>query len=598
MANTDVEMNKKSQLSSEVPPPFFIGLFTLLVVFRLWLITGVPKMLIYGPHDDLYFAKAAHYILHGQWMGPYTQMTLIKGPFYSFFLIFSSLTGLPLFFNETVFYVGACIILYFAFKPLIKNHWWRLLLFTLLLFCPASLATNWTLRVYREFVYFSLTLYVLAFFVGLFLRLDRKISTILFWSIGSGLSMGAFLITREEGVWIYPILFLLLIVCVVFIWKKRLDHKAWRSFLVLLTVFLWYIPTIFVSSLNYSYYGFWGTSEQLETDFNRVLNALGRIKTSTWHPAIQITKEARMKTYDVSPLLYEMKDEIENAVIGWNYSDDLAMEAKPSWYLSQYTNGGSEIGNGHFLWVFRDAVYQKGYYAEGKYPHEFYMELADQLESACNDGRLDCSARGKIPFVGSIDPRQYPIILRMFIENSFHLLNLDSIGIASLDIKTWPAWPENNNDYRYFEEFVYDSLDGRGIPSGRDAQYSLINGKTDLRLKILPFKEKIMGKISYIYNVFTLPVFVVGFLGWILLLVLSISRRQKDTHNLYLIISIFILGLLFSRLMTLTIMDATTSVPGFAYSASNYIFIYIFSFLTLYWLFLQCKMIFFQQAYE
>ncbi len=37
----------------------FIGLFVLLITFRLWLITGIPKMLVYGPHDDLYFAKAA-----------------------------------------------------------------------------------------------------------------------------------------------------------------------------------------------------------------------------------------------------------------------------------------------------------------------------------------------------------------------------------------------------------------------------------------------------------------------------------------------------------------------------------------------------------
>lgn len=584
-------MNKKSQLSSEVPPPFFIGLFTLLVVFRLWLITGVPKMLIYGPHDDLYFAKAAHYILHGQWLGPYTQMSVIKGPFYSFFLVLSSLTGLPLLFNETVFYVGACITLYFAFNPLIKNHWWRLLLFTLLLFCPASLITDWTLKVYREFVYFSLTLYVLAFSIGLFLRLGRKIPTMLFWSIGLGLSMGAFLITREEGIWIYPILFLLLTICVALIWKSKLDHKVWRSFLVLLTVFLWYLPTIFVSSLNYSYYGFWGTSEQNETDFNRVLNALGRINTSTWHPAIQITKEARMKAYNVSPLLYEMKDEIENEVIAWNYHDDLAMESKPSWYLSQYTNGGSEIGI-HFSWLFRDVVYNEGYYAAGKYPHEFYMELADQLESACNDGRLDCSAPGKIPFVGSIDPRQYPIILRLFYEDCLHLLKLDIIQIVSLDIKSWPMWPENNDEYKYFEEFVYNPLDTQGILSDGDTQYSLINGKTDLRFKILPFKENIMRRITSFYKGFTLPAYGVSFIGWIILIIYSISKKQLNSQNSYLIISIFVMGLFFSRLMTLDIITATTSISGNIYASSNYIFIYTFSFLMLHWLFKQCKKIY------
>src|SRR6266545_2251709 len=78
----------------------FISVFSILVVFRTWLIMGVPKMYLYAPHDDLYFAKMAHYIIHGQWMGPYDQMTLIKGPFYAFFMVVSFLTGLPLMLNE------------------------------------------------------------------------------------------------------------------------------------------------------------------------------------------------------------------------------------------------------------------------------------------------------------------------------------------------------------------------------------------------------------------------------------------------------------------------------------------------------------------
>ena len=567
------------------------------IIIRLWLITGIPKMLINGPYDHLYFAKAAHYIIHGQWMGPYTVYTLIKVPFYSFFLIFSFLTGLPLVLNENFFYVVACLVLFFAFIPLIKSKWWRLLLFTLLLFCPASLATGWTVTVYREFVYFSLTLYVVVFSIGLFLRLDQKITTLLLWSIGLGVSMGAFMITREEGVWIYPILFLLLTISIIFIWKKKYEKKWIRTGFILLPILLWYVPSIIVSSFNYSYYGFWGTTEQLEPDFNRVLNTLGRIKTSTWYPFIQITEEARMKAYDVSPLLYEMKDAIENSVVWWNPADDGSLGYKPEWYISQYGNGGSEIG-AHFLWSFRGDVSNKGYYAAGKYPYEFYKKLADQLESACNDGRLDCSPPRMIPFIGSIDQRHYPIILRMFYEDSIHLLNLDYTGaeVASLDINTWPAWPENNNEYLYFEEFVYDSLETPGVRSNEYTQYSLINGKTDLRLKILTYKETIMKGITNIYKGFTLPAFITGFIAWIILLVYSISKKGRESQHSYLITSIFVIGLFLSRLMTLVIIDATSSVPAIIYGPSIYIFIYIFSFLMLYWLFIQCKMIFLQRS--
>lgn len=565
--------------------PIFTGTFIALTALRIYLITGVPKILIYGPHDDLFFAGAAHNIIHGDWMGPYNQMTLIKVPFYSFFLIFSFFTGLPLFLNETLFYIGACIVLFYAFAPLIESRWWRLLLFVFIAYCPVSLATFWNLRVYREFVYLSLTLYVIAFSVGLFLRLGYKISQLLLWSIGLGLSMGAFMITREEGVWIYPILFLLLSTCLLFIYLGKLDQKIQRSCLVLLPILIWYIPSITVSSLNYSHYGFWGTTENLDPDYNRVLSTLGRIKTGgTWHPAIQIHHEALVKAYEVSPLLNELKDPIERAVLNWNNDDNLAMSAKPEWYLTQYGNGGSEIGNDRYGWLLREVVYGQGHYASGKYPHNFYRQLADQLELACDNGDLDCSTFKGIPLIGALDRRHFPIILRMFYENTLHLLHQDYTAIASLDIYKWENWPKGSSGYKYFEEFIYNPMDIKGNSAEKETQY-IVYGRADVRLKMLQYKEKTMTLIANIYKKFTLPIFITGLGIWIFSMILLTSKKQIERRKTHLVISLFILGLFFSRLMLLTLLDATTAVPGMVYSGSIYLFIYIFSFLMLHWIF-------------
>jgi hypothetical protein len=582
-----------TKILKKVDSPIYITLFVILILFRLWLIAGIPNILNDYPHDDLFYAKAAHYIIHGQWMGPYNQMTLIKVPFYSFFLIGSFFTGLPLFLNENIFYVLACLLFSKAISPLVRNRWLRLLFFTIICYCPSSLATDANLYVYREFVYFSLTLYVVAFSIGLFLRLNHKISTLFLWSVGLGLSMGAFMITREEGVWIYPILFLLLGICLFFIYRRKIDQRIKRSILVFLPIFLWYIPVFIVSYVNYSYYGFWGTSEQLDADINRVYNTLARIKTSSpWHPAIQVTREARMKAYAVSPLLDQLKDPIESSVMEWNVWDDATMQEKPEWYLNQYGNGGSEIGSSHFMWLFRDAVAGQGYYANGKFPREFYRQLADQLEAACNDGKLVCSPPKNIPLVGSIDRRQYSIILRMLFDDIFHLLEQDyaiSTGIDPLKVNLWPAW-QNTDNYKYFEEFVYNSLNEPGISSDQDDQY-LVNGKTDSRVKILPYKSEMMFKISNIYKFFTLPVFIICFAAWILLMIFSISKKRRMAQEASFITSVFVLGLLFSRVMTLAIVDATTSMPAIqGYGMSNYIFIYVFIFLMTHWIVKQLKM--------
>jgi hypothetical protein len=562
---------------------FFTGFFIILVFFRIWLITGIPKMLVYGPHDDLFFAKAAHYIIHGQWMGPYSQMTLIKGPFYAFFMVFSFFTGLPLLINETIFYIIACIVLFFAISPLIKNYWWRLLLFILLLFCPASLFTYWTMRVYREFVYFSLTLFVIAFSIGLFLRIDRKLSSVIFWAAGLGISMGAFMITREEGVWIYPILFLFLSGCLLFIWMRKMDKKIRRSFLVLLPIFLWYILIFIVSFLNYSYYGFWGYSENLDKDFNRIINTIGRIKTSTsfLYPYNAITKEGFGKAYQVSPLLNELKIPFETNWEGWQYWSDVSMEGLPNWYREKYLVKGAKSLNSHIMFLFRDALASAGYYSTGRFPHKYLRELADQLEAACNNGTLDCSPGTNIPYAGSIKAEQIPIILNFFGDNIYKLLKFE-VGesrIASLDIKNWPA---NRVEFSYFEEFVYNPIDLQYFGETQNNN-QLVGGKINISLKMLQYKEIIMDVIQSIYIIITLPGYVILCSGWLVLLVYNFLRKQQVIFSFQaLLISLFILGLLITRIMMLALISANSNVYMIGYSNSSYVFLYLIFFLMLY----------------
>jgi hypothetical protein len=551
----------------------FWAVFALLLLFRLWLGTGIPLVMIYGPHDDFFMVKAAHHIIHGDWMGPYSQMTLIKGPFYSFFLIFSYLTGLPLFLNETIFYIVACIVVFFAFRPLIKNHRWRLLLFVLLLFCPVSMATGVNIRVYREFIYFSLTLYVLAFSIGLFLRVGEKISTLFLWAVGLGLSMGMFMITREEGIWIYPMLSLLLFYCLFIIWKGGLDKKLSRSFLVLLPVVLWCLPIFGVSYLNYSHYGYWGTTEMLDPDMNRVLSTLGRIQSSSSYPHVQVTQEALKKAYEVSPLLLKLRPVIKSLTPAYTGHSYAGLQVYPAWYLQEYSDDGKEVGKGHFLWLMRDAVYSSGYYQEGKYPHEFYGQLADQLEAACNDGKLDCNSKQTFPI-----SRQFATVyLRLFNDSVFQLLRLDRVKIIPADLKKWQ--PEGGEYIMFFEQLIYNPVNLTQF-SGDHISENRPTGAGDLQLEAIRRKAKIMDVTMEIYKGFTLPAFAVSFIAWLILMILFLLRKQKEYQLPFVVITIFLIGLMISRLTTLVILVGGS---GTSYASSIYLFIYMFIFLLLYW---------------
>lgn len=534
------------------------------------------QMLDY-PHDDLYFAKAAEHLIRGQWLGPYDNMTLIKAPFYPFFLVGSFLTGLPLLLNETIFYLLSCLVLFLALAPLIKSRWWRLLLFAVMLYIPAFMATSVTLRILREFVYYSVTLFVVAFSIGLFLRLDKKISTLLLWAIGLGLSMGAFMLTREEGVWIYPILFVLFTVSIVIVWKRNYPRKWLRSGLIVLPILLWYLPIIAVSAVNYSYYGFWGTTEQLAPDFNRVVDLLASIKTDNtpWNPLIQISKEARMKAYAASPLFKTMQGDLEASVITWNISDDAATAVKPAWLLKQYGNGGDEISDSFFLWTLRDVIAHEGYYSEGKYPADFYKQLGDELDLACAEGRLSCDQTKSLPFVGPVDPRHIPIITRMFTQNVRMILYQAVYYLPSLDLSTWPVWPVADEEYRYFEQITNDPINYMGTILGRDSQ-NQVEGAKDFRWKILLYKEYGLKKITSVFKQITAPAASMAVGLWICLIVTMIFTAKKRWQLQYMVISLILVMLFVIRVLTVSIVGATTSANVYIYTISTYIFLYLF----------------------
>jgi hypothetical protein len=399
-----------------------------------------------------------------------------------------------------------------------------------------------------------------------------------YWVCGLGLSLGAFMLTREEGIWILPMLFLFLGGGVVIIWRRNMERKWLRSIVIFFPIIICYIPVLIVSWLNYSHYGFWGYSETLDGDFNRVINTLGRIKTSAWYPYSPVTKESLSKAYTVSPLLAGLKPAINASWDGWLFYSNLAMADSPSWYRERYfVERDGQIGSGHFLWLFRNVLASNGYYSSGRYPREYLRTLADQLQTACDMGELECRPALNLPMVGSIRPGHAPIIARYFIGDIYELLKSDKdrLDINSLDVK---AWPQRQGEYIYFEEFVYNPMQPQNPTEARSY------GKEDMRLASLKYKVRIMRAGLSIYRAVTLPGSIVLCLAWFLWLVFALVKKYRIHVLQGFQVFLFMLGLLFSREMTLAVSAATSDGSFAIYSMSNYLFIYIILFLMLFYL--------------
>jgi hypothetical protein len=335
----------------------------------------------WATHDDRLFLNLAEKLLKGEWLGPYSELTLAKGCFYSIWIALTSRRGIPLLLSQHLLYLAAVLTLLAAIRPLCRSPVRLLLLGALLWFNPATYSVHF-LRVIREGIYPALTLLVVAGVVGILLR--RKTGSwlsLLVWMSVATLSLGAFWQTREEGVWVLPLCAVALLVSALDRWWRQ-GPRGWVLGLAC-ALPLVAIPCsdYLVGRKNHAAYGISVAVEFRAHDFLAAYGALMRVKPKTVVPHVLVSKETRALIYDASPAFSTVKAHLEGAVGRF-------------WWRSARTQWPdlpeSEIGGGWFMWGFREAVARAGHYASGAKAMEFYRQMAREVDDACKSGKLDC----------------------------------------------------------------------------------------------------------------------------------------------------------------------------------------------------------------
>lgn len=353
-----------------------IGAF---VFFKFWLVSDQTLWaLADNSHDDLLFVRLANYLAQFQWLGPYDNLTLAKGPFYPMWITFAFVAGVPLLLSQHLLYVVASLIAYCALRPLIEGWALRFALLTLLLFNPASFTFQLT-RVLRDALYPGLTLLVAGSVIGLFARRQETTRSLAGWAAVCGLATAAFWLTREESVWILPLLVPLGVWTVAAaVFAKPRD---WRKIAVV-TLPLW-LPILavqVVSLTNLAYYGVYATVEFKTQEFKAAYGALTRVQPVVYKPQIPVPKETRQRIYVESKAFAELQPFFERA--GFWTLRSVGLENHPS--------GADEIGGGWFMWALRDAMAATGYFSSGARASAFFLRLAKEINAACEAKRLDC----------------------------------------------------------------------------------------------------------------------------------------------------------------------------------------------------------------
>ena len=114
----------------------FVILLVLITLLRIFI--GADRLIqeYYLPHDDLLYLQLAHFIVNGEWLGPFNPLTLAKSCLFSLFIAASIVSGLPYLVFLDLLIICSVFLTMQAMRPCI-NRFWSLVLYAVLVFNPA-----------------------------------------------------------------------------------------------------------------------------------------------------------------------------------------------------------------------------------------------------------------------------------------------------------------------------------------------------------------------------------------------------------------------------------------------------------------------------
>ncbi len=368
----------------------------------------IPSNIILGTsYDDWLQVHLAGNILAGNWLGPWEIRTLIKGAGYPIFLAATNSINISPVYAVHILYLVAC---FFALQ-LLKRLWPTLLqsfyiqFFTYFLLCfnPVVFSSDFS-RIYRN------GLFAVLIFFGttcgldaILLAKDRLSHEKIKYKFAGRLILASFLlgtamITRLDGRLVFPIILSAIIFVIYTQWimsyrmtspKKRKKVKT-RNFknviptlrLMAIAIFLYFLPTLFIQSMNNSYYGIRSVDDYSEGNFAAAMKTwqsiLPRSDDRFYIPVTEFQKE---KAFQVSPQARMLENYLKN---------------EKTWEKETSCRQNVDCKNSGpwFAYEVRDAAASLGIANNPQEFQNFFGALNSELENACDSKVISCGLDG------------------------------------------------------------------------------------------------------------------------------------------------------------------------------------------------------------
>jgi hypothetical protein len=395
-ATTDADRGRWLRVAG----PWLLVLGVTLV--SLWLRVRSPMWLVDAPNDDGLFARLAGHLIDGEWLGPYNELTLAKGPGYPLFMAVAYRLHLPLKLAEHGVHLLACAVTGLAVWRVFRSRAAGLVAYVALALNPAYLGAT-AARIARDPYYGSLGLLLAGAIVLVVASVPDLAARGPRWAVPAavvggpavGVVAAGYYLTREERIWLMPALAVAVLACVVGWPRHRRLTVANGLVLGAFAVLAGVTGTVAVgwtASQNEQAYGTSVTADLADGEIARAYREWQRVEAGRERRFVTVSEAQRQAVYRVSPAAAEMAGAFSTEAADWK---GLAC----GWV------GLCDDFGPFFVWAMREAGTVSGHGGSGAESQHYFGQVADDIARACDTGALRCTARpiGPMPPLNRID---------------------------------------------------------------------------------------------------------------------------------------------------------------------------------------------------
>jgi hypothetical protein len=260
----------------------------------------------------------------------------------------------------------------------------------LLLLNPLTYSLGLT-RAMREHIYTPLALVIFALLVWSSRVRDGALHIRTGIATALGLSLAAFWMTREEGLWLVPTLLAAVAMLVLVrlagsggALRARINQPSLRQdagvTALALGVALCGVTAIGTQTMRA--YGIADIVEFKQKEFLSAYGALSRVEPESWKPYVPVSRATLHKIYAVSPAAAALKPFLD----GQNVQPTIQFGCQ----LYKVSPCDGEFRAAWFMWMLREGASAAGQYENARAARRYYRLLAREINAACADGRLTC----------------------------------------------------------------------------------------------------------------------------------------------------------------------------------------------------------------